>query len=1063
MAHFFIDRPIFAWVIAILTMLCGWLALQTLPVSRYPDIAPPKVTITAVYPGASAISVEQSVTQVIEQQMTGLDGMRYMKSSSDSAGVSTIEITFNIGTDPDMAQVQVQNKLSIAEPMLPEEVKRQGVVVIKGGSGFLMVWALTSPNGTYDKTDLGDYIGTNLLDPVSRAPGVGQTILFGAKYSMRIWLKPDKLDQFGITPTDVIGTIRAQNSQVTAGSLGSEPALEGQQYTSTITVQSLRNTPEEFINMPILTTADGGTVILGDVADVEIGSESYDFDATYNNQPAAAVSISLAAGANALDTANSVKSMLNDMTANLPPDMELVYPYEITPFVEESLHEVEHTLRDAVILVLIVIFVFLQSFRATFPPMMAIPVVLLGTFIVLSIAGFSLNMLTMFALILAIGLLVDDAIVVVENVERVMEEEKLGVYEATKKSMDEITGALVGIVIVLSAVFVPMAFFPGSTGVIYRQFSLTIITSMVLSVFTALILTPALCVQVMRHKDENKKKNILDKFFDAFNAGFERMTNGYVNIVALFIRLRYVFLLIFVGLMVIAGLALRNLPTAFLPDEDQGVILAMAQMPSDASLQRTMGYLKETSEYILENEEHNVEGVLAVAGYSLAGRGPNQGIMFMSTYDWEERPNDDQSAMAIADRVSQQMAQSDAGVGVSFIPPAIPELGAVSGFDLFLQDTGSVGREALNQAMMTVIGKASESDVLTAVRPNEQSLKQQFGVNIDFRRAQTLGVMPSQVTNLMAIALGGLYVNDFIDRGRIKRVMLQGVAEARMQPEDIGKWRVRNAMGQMISLDELINTEWKQSSPLLNRFNGLPAVNIQGGAAPGKSSGDAMGQIEKIIGELPEGNYDYAWNGISAEEAESAGQTTQLYVLSLIFIFLCLAALYESWSIPIAVLLAAPIGVLGAALLTGMRGLTNDVFFQVGVLTTVGLAAKNAILIVEFAIEQEEGGKELVEATLDAARMRLRPILMTSFAFGLGVLPLALGTGAGAGARVAIGSAVLGGMIASTVLGIFFTPLFYVVLRSFVKGMRKMFGLEKNEDDNHAKNNESDVKAVGAT
>lgn len=1036
MAHFFIDRPVFAWVIAIIIMLVGGLALQTLPVSRYPTIAPPQITITASYPGASAEAVEQTVTQVIEQQMTGLDGMRYIQSGSDSSGVSTITVTFNAGVDPDIAQVQVQNKLALATPQLPQDVQRQGVSVAKGSSGFLLVFALTSPNATFDQTDLGDYIATNILDPVSRTNGVGSTTLFGSKYAMRIWLRPDRLEQYNLTASEIIAVVRSQNVQVSAGSLGGSPSAPGQEYTATITLQSLMTEPEEFENMPVFTTPEGATVKLGDVANIEIGAEFYEFDSSYNGQPAAAVAVSLASGANALKTADSVKETIGGLSENLPADMEVVYPYETTPFVKESIHEVQKTLFEAIVLVFIVIFVFLQSLRATFPPMMAVPVVLLGTFAVMAMAGFSINMLTMFALILAIGLLVDDAIVVVENVERIMEEEGLSPYDATKKSMTEISGALIGIVVVLSAVFIPMAFFPGSTGIIYRQFSLTIVSAMILSVITAMVLTPTICVQFLKakadHHDGKKPTGLqamLNKPAEIFNAGFEKLTGGYVWAVRKIISLRVIFLAVFAGLSVLVFLGFRALPTAFLPEEDQGVLLTIAQLPSNASLDRTIQYMSDLNRVIHETEGELAKDVLTVSGYSIAGRGANQGLAFITTTEWSERLDESQSTMAMAQRISGELAKNQNGFGLAIVPPAIPELGISSGFDIFLQDAGAAGREALNAAANEIIAKAQEDPGLAAVRPNEQQAKPRYDITIDYNKAQALGVQPTDITSLMSAALGGVYVNDFINQGRIKRVMAQGVINSRMQPEDIGQWRVRNATGQMVPIDEVMTAKFDTVSPLLNRFNGLPAFNIQGAAAPGRSSGDAMLAMEDLIKGL-DGEWTFAWNGVSYEERESGGQAGALYAISLIFIFLCLAALYESWTVPPAVLLAAPIGVLGAVTLVSIRGMTNDVFFQVGLLTTVGLAAKNAILIIEFAKEMEEKGKELIEATVEAARLRLRPILMTSFAFGFGVLPLAIAEGAGAGARMAIGTAVLGGMLASTFLGIFFTPLFYVVIRS---------------------------------
>lgn len=1041
MARYFIDRPVFAWVIAIAIMLAGVLAFRTLPVAQYPEIAPPTVTVTAIYPGASAKAVEESVTQVIEQQMTGLDGLDYMSSTSSSAGIGTTTLTFKSNVDPDIAQVQVQNKLSLATPQLPQVVQQQGLTINKASAGFLMVVALYSPNSSYDQFDLGDYIDSNFLDVINRVPGVGSSQLFGSGYAMRIWLKPDKLEQFGLMSSDVIAAISAQNSQVSAGSLGDAPTSDTQKFTANVTLQSLMQTPEQFRALEINTTSSGRTLTLGEVADVEIGAESYSVLATYNDKPAAGFAVNLATGANALDTADNVREKLHAFSESLPEGMSIEVPYDTTPFVEASIHEVQKTIIEATVLVFLVIFVFLQSLRATFVPMIAIPVVLLGTLAVMAVTGFSLNMLTLFAMILAIGLLVDDAIVVVENVERVMEEDGLGPREAAKKSMDQITGALVGIVVVISAVFIPMAFFPGSTGVIYRQFSVTIVSAMVLSVIVAIVLSPAICANFLKPKSQ--KRTLIHKPGDAFNRGFDRFRNGYEKIIARIIKRRWIFMGVFGVIVAVLGWGFQSLPTSFLPEEDQGAVITMTQLPGDASLVRTQNVMSDIANHYMTNEKDNITGVFAVSGFSFAGQGANQGISFAPLVDWEERTEPSEAAASIAMRTTMAMQGYPDGFVFAITPPALPALGNATGFNLFLKDEASLGHDALINARNALLGQAGQSALLSNVRPNGREDGPQFNLEIDYSKAQALGVQPSDLASVLSTAMSARYVNDFLDRGRIKRVMVEGETSARMQPEDIAKWRVRNSTGDMIPVNELLSSDWGFGSPQLERYNGVSAVNIQGSAAPGKSSGVAMNEIERLIDTLPVG-IGFEWTGISAEERKSGNQATLLYSLSILFIFLCLAALYESWTIPVAVLLAAPLGVAGAVAAAHFRGLSNDVFFQVGVLTTVALASKNAILIVEFAKDLEEEGKGLIEATMEAVRLRLRPILMTSFAFGLGVLPLALSTGAGAGARVAIGTAVVGGMIFATFLGIFFTPVFYVVLRRLTgKKTEKQIQMER--------------------
>lgn len=1039
MASFFVDRPVFAWVIAIITMLAGYIALRTLPLEQYPDIAPPTVSVSASYPGASAKAVEDSVTQVIEQQMNGLDGLDYISSSSSSTGQAQITLTFETGTDPDTAQVQVQNRVQRATPLLPAEVQQQGVVVNKSTAGFLMVASLYSKDGQLGQTDLSDLVQSILYDPISRVDGVGQVQIFGSPYAMRIWLNADKLNQYEMTPSDVVSVIRAQNAQIASGSLGGAPATPGQQITATITLQSLLSTPDQFEALPIRTSESGQTIRLGDVARIELGAESYIFSAKYNGMPASPFAISLATGANALATADAVKAMMEDLSGQLPAGVGYVYPYDSTPFVEASLHEVEKTLIEAVFLVFIVILLFLQNFRATMIPMVALPVVLLGTMAIFAVFGYSINTLTMFALVLAIGLLVDDAIVVVENVERVMEEDGLSPREATRKSMRQITGALVGVALVLSAVFIPMAFFPGSTGVIYRQFSVTIVAAMTLSVLVAIILSPALCATVLKSPHEDKP--LLAAPGAVFNRIFNGLRAGYERLVSTLIRMRWTAMGVFVLFVAGLGFAFMRLPTAFLPDEDQGAIMTLVQLPVGASLERTTNVMDGVYRYYDANEE-DVDRIMTISGFSFAGQGQNMGISFARLVPWEERP--DNTAQAVAGRAFGHFMQSQDAMIFPITPAPMPQLGRSAGFNLYLQDQTGMGHDALLQARNQLLGMASQNPLLQGVRPNGQEDAPQFKINIDYQKAQALGVEPSDITSLFSIGVGGRYVNDFIDRGRIKSVYVQGDAPFRMQEGDFSAWRVRNSAGEMTPIDELVSTEWIYGSPQLQRYNGLAAFNIQGQPAPGVSSGAAMGEMEKLISQLPPG-VSYEWTGISAQEREAGDQSTMLYLLSVLVVFLCLAALYESWTVPVSVLLVAPLGVAGALAFAFLRGLSNDVFFQVGLLTTIGLASKNAILIVEFAKQLEEDGKELVAATLEAVRMRFRPIIMTSFAFGFGVIPLAFSSGAGAGARVAIGSAVLGGMIAATVLGVLFAPIFYVVVRKLTgaKPLRRIDTVEE--------------------
>ncbi|WP_429154396.1 efflux RND transporter permease subunit [Aeromonas veronii] len=1036
MARFFIDRPIFAWVIALVIMLAGSLAIIKLPVAQYPSIAPPAVGISASYPGASAKTVEDSVTQIIEQNMTGLDHLLYMSSQSDSAGRVSVTLTFQPGTDPDIAQVQVQNKLQQAMSLLPQEVQQQGIRVQKTSSSFLMVAAFISSDGSMNNDDLADYVVSNIKEPLSRLDGVGDITLFGSQYSMRVWLDPNKLNRVQMTPGDVQAAIKAQNAQVAFGKLGGTPSVEDQQFTATIMGQTRLSTVEQFNDILLRVNQDGSKVRLKDVARVELAGESYDADALYNGQSTAAVAIKLATGANALDTAEKVRAKLNELSDYFPANMEIVYPYDTTPFVKISIEEVVQTLIEAIFLVFCVMYLFLQNFRATLIPTIAVPVVLLGTFGVMAAFGFSINTLTMFGMVLAIGLLVDDAIVVVENVERLMSEEDLSPLEATRKSMTQITGALVGIALVLSAVFVPMAFFGGSTGAIYRQFSLTIVSAMVLSVLVALILTPALCATLlkpMKHGEFGAKRGFFGWFNRAFDAGTNRYQSGVRKVIKQGVR----YSLIYGAMLAVLAVLFMRMPTSFLPEEDQGVIMSMVQLPVGATKQRTEVVLADMRDYFLKNEKDNVDSVLTVSGFSFAGSGQNAGMAFIKLKDWSERKSPDRSANAIIGRAMGYLFSIKEAQVFAFNLPPIPELGTATGFDFFLQDRGGIGHDKLMAARNQLLGMAAQDPTLVRVRPNGMEDTPQLDIKIDYEKALAQGLSIAEINNTLASAWGSAYVNDFVDRGRIKKVYMQADAPFRMNPEDLKLWYVRNSAGQMVPFSAFASTEWSFGSPRLERYNGVPAMEIVGEAAPGKSTGDAMAAIEQMVKQLPEG-VGIEWTGLSFQERQAGSQAPALYAISLLVVFLCLAALYESWSIPFSVMLVVPLGVLGAIVAATLRGLENDVYFQVGLLTTIGLSAKNAILIVEFAKELYDKGMGLGEAVVEAARLRLRPILMTSLAFILGVLPLVISSGAGASSRNAIGTGVMGGMISATVLAIFFVPLFFVlVMRYFTSHKSK--------------------------
>ncbi|MBU9848097.1 multidrug efflux RND transporter permease subunit AcrB [Rahnella ecdela] len=1041
MAKFFIDRPIFAWVIAIIIMLAGGLAILKLPIAQYPTVAPPAIQLTATYPGADAQTVQDTVTQVIEQNMNGIDNMMYMSSTSDSSGTVQITLTFASGTDADIAQVQVQNKLQLATPLLPQEVQQQGISVEKSSSSFLMVAGFISNNGSMTQDDIADYVGSNIKDPISRTAGVGDVQLFGAQYAMRIWMDPSKLNNYQLTPVDVINAIKVQNNQIAAGQLGGTPPVPGQQLNSSIVAQTRLKSPDEFGKIILKVNQDGSQVRLKDVAKIELGGENYDVIARFNGQPASGLGIKLATGANALNTAASVKATLAKLEPFFPAGLEVVYPYDTTPFVKISIKEVGKTLFEAIVLVFLVMFLFLQNFRATLIPTIAVPVVLLGTFAILAAFGYSINTLTMFGMVLAIGLLVDDAIVVVENVERVMVEDGLPPKEATKKSMEQIQGALVGIAMVLSAVFIPMAFFGGSTGVIYRQFSITIVSAMVLSVLVAMILTPALCATMLKPvaKGEHHEKK---GFFGWFNKKFDQSTHHYTDSVGNILRSTGRYLVIY--LLIVVGMAFLfiRLPTSFLPEEDQGVFLTMAQLPAGATQERTQKVLDEVTDYYLNKEKANVNSVFTVNGFGFAGRGQNTGIAFVSLKDWSERSGSENKVPAIAGRAMGAFSTIKDALVFPFNLPAIVELGTATGFDFQLIDQANLGHDKLTQARNQLLGMvAQHPDLLTQVRPNGLEDTPQFKIEIDQEKATALGVSISDINTTLGASIGGSYVNDFIDRGRVKKVYVQAENKYRMLPSDINNLYVRGSAGQMVPFSAFSSAKWEYGSPRLERYNGLPSMEILGQPAPGKSSGAAMEMMESLASKLPSG-IGYDWTGLSYQERLSGNQAPALYAISLIVVFLCLAALYESWSIPFSVMLVVPLGVVGALLAATMRGLSNDVYFQVGLLTTIGLSAKNAILIVEFAKDlMDKEGKGLIESTLEAVRMRLRPILMTSLAFILGVMPLVISTGAGSGSQNAVGTGVMGGMITATLLAIFFVPVFFVVVR-------RRFG-KKNEDIEH--------------
>ncbi len=1027
LSRFFIDRPIFAWVIAIVIMLAGTGAILTLPVQQYPTIAEPQVGISASYPGASAKSIEDSVTQVIEQKMKGLDGLKYMSSSSESSGSASVVLTFKAGTNIDIAQVQVQNKLQAAVPLLPQEVQAQGVYVQKTARSFLLAGSVYSDDPKVSSADIADYLAQNVLDPVSRVPGVGETISFGTQHAMRIWLDPAKLAAYSLMPGDVVSAIRAQNTQVTAGQIGGAPAVPGIGLNATITAQSRLQTADQFRQIVIKANVGGAVVYLGDIARVELGAESYAFAAKFFGHPASGFAVRLAPGANALETAEAVKAEFAALSANFPAGYHAVLPLDITPYVKQSIREVVKTLIEAIALVFLVMYLFLQSWRATIIPTIAVPVVLLGTFGVLAFFGYTINTLTMFALVLAIGLLVDDAIVVVENVERIMREEQIAAIDATRRSMDQITSALIGVALVLSAVFIPMAFFGGSQGVIYRQFSVTIVAAMGLSVLVALVLTPALCATLLNpaaaHADGVERSGPLA----AFDRGFERLALRYRGVVQRILGQGRRWTAIYAAILVAIALLFLKIPGAFLPDEDQGAVVVSVQLPPGATQERTLAALDQVRAYFMDHEQSLLKSLFTITGYGYSGSGQNSGIAFVRLKSFDERPEPSQSAQALARRAMAYFSTvRDASI-YTLVPPPVQELGNATGYDLELLDTGGIGHEKLMAARNQLLGMASKEKSIVGVRPNGQDDTTQLKIDVDAAKVSTLGLSLADVNATLTSAWGGTYVNDFIDQGRIKKVYLQGDAPFRGVPEDLSRWYIRNAGAQMVPFTAFAQSHWSKGSPRLERYTGSSALDIQGAAAPGHSTGEAMRTMERLVGQLGPG-VGYQWTGISLQEKESGAEAPLLYGLSMLVVFLMLAALYESWTIPFAVILVVPLGVIGALLATALRGLNNDIYFQIGLLTTMGLAAKNAILIVEFATTLHRGGKSLTESALEAVRIRLRPIIMTSLAFGFGVLPLALATGAGSGAQKAIGNAVVGGVLTATGLALCFVPLLFVLV-----------------------------------
>jgi len=1028
MAPFFIDRPVFAWVLSILICLLGGIAITGLPVAQYPSVAPPSISITANYAGASAETLSDTVTSVIEQQLNGIDNLLYMSSASDANGVANITLYFKPGTDPDVAQVQVQNKVQLATPGLPQTVQQQGVVVAKATRNYMMFIALSSSDGSMDAIELGNYLAASVLDPIRRVAGVGEVIQFGTQNAMRIWLDPDKLMSFSLTPADISAAVQAQNTQVPVGQLGQLPAVKGQQLNLILQGRATLREVDEFKNIVLRVNPDGSRIYLKDVARVELGGQDYSIKARIDGNPASAAAVKLSPTANALDTADAVRKEVERLKEFFPPGVIVTYPLDTSVFVRISVNEVLKTLVEAIILVFLVMYLFLQNFRATLIPTLVVPVALLGTCGILAVFGFSINVLTMFGMVLAIGILVDDAIVVVENVERIMTEEGLPAKEATQKAMGQITSALIGITLVLIAVFIPMAFFGGSVGTIYRQFTMAMVSCMLFSLFLAVSLTPALCAILLKQVEPGHH-HAKRGFFGWFNRTFDKLTNRYQRIVGVLVKRTFIGMISLVMILFLVALLYKKMPSAFLPEEDQGYFITLISLPVGATDERTGEVLRTVEEYLAKQPE--IEHYFTVAGFSFAGRAQNSALAFVRLKPWEERKDKENRAQAVIERALIGLSGIKDAVVFSVNPPAIPELGTSSGFDFWLQDVGGVGHDALMAASGQLLGMASQNPALAQVRPQGLADAAQMKIELDQDKASALGVSLADINSTMQTAFGSSYINNFVNGQRVQRVIIQLDAQFRMTPEDIGKVYVRNKGGGMVPLSSFISTHWSFGSPQLQRYNGIPAVNIVGAAAPGLSSGNAMMEMEKMAAQLPSG-IGFSWSGQSLEERISGNQAPLLYGISLLIVFLCLAALYESWSIPVAVIMVVPLGILGALIAATFRELPNDVYFKVGLLTTVGLSTKNAILIIEFALDLQKQGKGLIESILEAVKLRLRPILMTSMAFVLGVLPLVISTGAGSASQNAIGTGVAGGMISGTVLAIFLVPVFFVVVSKIV-------------------------------
>ena len=1055
LARFFIDRPVFAWVISIIIMLAGIASIMSLPVAQYPSIAPPVISVSTTYTGADAETVENSVTQILEQQLTGLDGLLYFSSSSTSDGGASVNITFEQGTDSDYAQVQVQNKVEQVNSRFPESVQSQGVTVTKSNTDFLLVTAVYDSTDTVSAFDISDYISSNMQDSIARIEGVGDTRVFGSEYAMRIWLDPTKLAAYELMTSDITSALDAQNIQVPAGNIGAIPSADSQELNATVTAQSMMSTPEQFRNIIVKYDSTGANVLLSDVARVEIGSESYSAIPRLNGHPASGIAVMLSPGANALDTATRVKEKVAELATNLPDGYEVTFPRDSTDFIKISINEVVHTLAEAVVLVVLVMWLFLQNWRATLIPAIAVPVVLLGTFGVLSAFGFSINTLTMFGIVLSIGLLVDDAIVVVENVERLMEEENLSPREATIKSMSEITGALIGIAVVLSAVFLPMAFFGGSIGVIYKQFSVAIVSSMILSVVVALTLSPTLCASLLKHKKPANKQAATSgkaprkSFFQWFNAKFDDLTNKYAGRVSRMVNQKVRWMVVYAVIIGVLSVLVVRMPTGFLPQEDQGSIMFQVNLPPGASIKRTRAVGEQVTDYLMTEEKDTVVRAFSISGFNFSGSGQNAGMGFVSLSPWDDRTEDDESADALIARMNKNLSTiRDANV-FAMSQPVIQGLGQSNGFTFELQAATGTSRAELTRLKNELLAKARQSELLNSIRDGALSDTPQLKIDIDNGKASALGVSMSDVSATLTSAWAGSYVNDFIDNGRVKKVYIEGDAEYRSKPEDLNEWYVRgtNADGEttMTSFEAFSSSSWSSAPQSLSRFNGIASYQIQGAAASGVSSGQAMAEMERLTQEVGQGKLTYAWSGLSYQEKLSSGQSSALYAISILVVFLALAALYESWAVPFSVIMVIPLGVMGAALASSMRGLDNDIYFQVALLTTIGLAAKNAILIVEFAEASYQKGMSLIEAAVTAAKLRLRPIIMTSLAFMLGILPLAISTGAGANSRVAIGTGIIGGTFTATVLGIFLVPMFFVLVRGLFPKRRTVYSDNANE------------------